>query len=517
MVDYNLPGMRGDEFCRRIRMNLNSRGVPLMMMTSSAPTTAEVGSLESGADDYVSKKETPEILLLRIRALLRKAPAQAAILEPQDSRFRRPRILAVDDSPVYLEFLCAELLSQGYEVETATNGLEGLARIQEERFDCILLDLIMPEMDGIEACQKIVDLNKGQNNGVAVIILTDLGNLGALNRGLEAGADDFVAKSNDVAILLARIQALIRRRVFHEENSRIVEEQKSRELEMLRAHAGREIAEARATIAEKLVQANRDLQEANRKLKDTQAQLIQNEKMASLGQLVAGIAHEINNPLAFVVNNLFLVETSLDGLFPEIEPALPRPAFGKLRKARVQLGEMKEGLDRVKELVLDLRTFSRLDEGEFKCVDVVEILDAVLLLMKHKMNGRIGVEKNYSKDRNLFCSPGRLNQVFMNLIGNALDAVAEQGCLVITTRQTGETFLVSIRDTGSGIAEAIRGKIFDPFFTTKPVGQGTGLGLAISYGIIQDHRGSIEVQSEEGVGTEFIVKIPLNLELQMGK
>ena len=148
-------------------------------------------------------------------------------------------------------------------------------------------------------------------------------------------------------------------------------------------------------MAEKLVQANHDLQEANRKLKETQAQLIQNEKMASLGQLVAGIAHEINNPLAFVVNNLFIVESGLDGLAPEMEPHLSEPSLKKLRKARARLGEMREGLDRVKELVLDLRTFSRLDEGEFKTVDVVETIDAVLLLLKHKMNGRIRVEKHY--------------------------------------------------------------------------------------------------------------------------
>jgi two-component system NtrC family sensor kinase len=175
---------------------------------------------------------------------------------------------------------------------------------------------------------------------------------------------------------------------------------------------------------------------------------------------------------------------------------------------------MREGLDRVKELVLDLRTFSRMDEGEFKTVDVVETIDAVLLLLKHKMNGRIQVEKHYVAERTLFCYAGRLHQVLMNLIANAVDAIAGDGKIVITTSQTSDAFLVSVRDTGAGIPDAIRGKIVDPFFTTKPVGQGTGLGLAISYGIVQDHGGSIEVQSEEGVGTEFVVSIPLDLETQ---
>jgi two-component system NtrC family sensor kinase len=352
---------------------------------------------------------------------------------------------------------------------------------------------------------------------VPSIVVTGSAEPGDLNRALEAGADDFVAKSSDLAVLRVRIQALIRRKFFREENDRVVEELKARELETLRARAGRQMAEARAAITEKLVQANHDLEDANRKLKETQAQLIQNEKMASLGQLVAGIAHEINNPLAFVVNNLFIVESGLDGLVPEMEPHLAEPCRNKLRKARARLGEMREGLDRVKELVLDLRTFSRLDEGEFKTVDVVETIDAVLLLLNHKMNGRIQVEKYYVAERSLYCYAGRLHQVLMNLIANAVDAIVGEGKIVITTRQTPEDFLISVRDTGAGIPEAIRSKIFDPFFTTKPVGQGTGLGLAISYGIVAEHGGSIEVQSEEGEGTEFIVKIPLGLELQREK
>jgi two-component system, NtrC family, sensor kinase len=517
IAGYNLPGMRGDDFCRRIRMNSDTREIPLLIMTGSIGEIAEIPSRDSGAHGYIARSENPEILLLRIRALLRKGAEEDTVLNDQDSSFRSASILIIDDSPTYLAALSQEMRNQGYRVKSAPNGPEGLNHLKTDRFDCVLVDLLMPYMTGFEVCRRITAMRSNMENVPAVILLTGSTNRDDLNRGLEAGADDFVAKSSDLAVLRARVQALMRRRFYQEETRRIVGELKTKELETRSALAGREAAETRAAMAEKLVQANQDLEESNRKLKETQAQLIQNEKMASLGQLVAGIAHEINNPLAFVVNNLFVAESGLDSLAPEIEPHLSEPLLRKLRKARDRLGEMREGLTRVKELVLDLRTFSRLDEGEFKTVDIVEAMDTVLLLLKHKMNSRIQVEKRYGPSRLLHCSAGRINQVLMNLTANAVDAIAGNGRIVITTGQTPQVFTISIRDTGAGIPESIRGKIFDPFFTTKPVGQGTGLGLAISYGIVQDHDGSIEVQSEEGLGTEFIVKIPLDLEAQRAK
>jgi two-component system NtrC family sensor kinase len=514
LVDYNLPGMRGDELCRRLRTNTRTRAIPILIMTATAPETAEIQSLESGADGYVLKTASNDVLLLRVRAQLRNAVAPLPIFNPQDADFRPARILAIDDSPTYLAFVCAELRNLGYQVESALSGMEGLRYVETERFDCVLVDMAMPIVDGIEVCQRISTMRKNHLCNGAVIILTGAANQKELNEGLEAGADDFVAKSGDLAVLQARIQALMRRKYFQEENVRIVQENKVRELEMLQARAGRELAEARAAMAEELVKANDELQQSNSRLKETQTQLIQTEKMASLGQLVAGIAHEINNPLAFVVNNLFIVDSALEALAREMKAHLSEAGLKKLQKTRVRLTEMRDGLDRVKELVLDLRTFSRLDEAEFKTVDVVEGIDAVLLLLKHRMSGRIVVERHQSGVRTLYCYAGRLNQVLMNLIANGIDAISGPGTLSISTSQTAESFLISIRDTGKGIPEGIRSKIFDPFFTTKPVGEGTGLGLAISYGIVQDHGGSIEVQSQEGVGTEFTIRIPLNLELR---
>lgn len=512
IAGYILPGMRGDDFCRRIRRNLDTHGIPLLIMTGSVAEIEEIHSLDSGASGYLARSEDAEIQLLRIRALLGTGSEQESVAPNRSAVFRSPSILIIDDSPNYLAALSQEMRNQGYKVRTAHDGPNGLKQLQDHAFDCVLVDLVMPYMTGFEVCRRITAMRSSMESVPAVILLTGSSSQDDMNRGLEAGADDFVAKSSDLSVLRARLHALLRRRFYQEETRRIEEQLKSKELETQSALAGRLAAEARAAIAEKLVQANYDLEEANRKLKQTQAQLIQHEKMASLGQLVAGIAHEINNPLAFVVNNLFLAENGLTSLATEIEPHLAEPLLRKLRKARDRLGEMGEGLARVKTLVLDLRTFSRLDEGEFQTIDIIEAIDTVLLLLKHKMNNRIQVEKRYGPDRLLHCSAGRINQVLMNLVANAVDAIAAKGKIVITTSRTPELLGISIRDTGSGIAENIRGKIFDPFFTTKPVGQGTGLGLAISYGIIQDHHGSIEVHSEVGAGTEFVLKIPLDLE-----
>ncbi len=512
LADYYLPGMRGDELCRQIRMNVNTRGIPILMLTVDETHDAETHGLQSGADDYLPKSADRDILLLRVRALLRKSQAQAAVLGRGDSHFNRARMLAIDDSPTYLQYLAEELRSENYQVEEASGGAEGLDRLARQAFDCVLVDLVMPGIDGIEVCRRITEMRRSMDNPTVVLMLTSRENKEDMTRGLEAGADDFVGKSSDMAVLKARIRALLRRKFFQEENRRIIEELKNKELETVRARAEKDAAEVRAALAEELAQTNRDRQEANRKLKETQMHLVQSEKMASLGQLVAGIAHEVNNPLAFVMNNLFTIETQLNRLGGEATSRLSETSWKRLEKIRLRVGDMRQGLERVKELVLDLRTFSRLDEGKFKTIDVGQSIDAVLRFLHHKMKGRIEVEKNYGPVRDLSCYAGQLNQVFMNVLANAVDAIEGAGKITITTATQDGMFLITVRDTGRGIPESIRHRVFEPFFTTKGVGQGTGLGLAISYGIIQAHGGAIQASSREGEGTEFVIRIPLALE-----
>ena len=512
VVDYYLPGVRGDELCRQIRQNVATRGIPILMLTVEENDAAQLHGLESGADDYVSKAVEKDILILRIRALLRKSQTQSAILTGTDTLFRRARLLAIDDSPTYLEYLAGELAQDGYQVEKASSGKEGLELLSTREFDCVLVDLVMPQMDGVAVCSQITEMRRTMDNPIVVLMLTSRESKDDMMRGLEAGADDFVGKSSDMAVLKARIRALLRRKFFQQENQRIVRELKDKELEAVRARAETEAAEAKAALAEKLTETNRELEETNRRLKETQMHLIQSEKMASLGQLVAGIAHEINNPLAFVMNNLFTVDRSLNAFRSKLGSSLSPDWKKKLEKVTTQLDEMREGLDRVKELVLNLRTFSRLDEGDFKTVDIHQSIESALMFLNHKMKDRIEVVRNYGPVALLPCYAGQLNQVLLNVLANAVEAIERKGKITITTTQKNGSYLISVRDTGKGVPDSIKNRLFEPFFTTKGVGEGTGLGLSISYGIIQRHKGTIEVKSDEGSGSEFLVRIPLDLE-----
>jgi len=215
-----------------------------------------------------------------------------------------------------------------------------------------------------------------------------------------------------------------------------------------------EVAEANRQLRaanDELAKLYNQIAETNRQLKEAQMHLIHSEKMASLGQLVAGIAHEINNPLAFVLNNLFTIEENLNYVTDDVDAYFSPVSRGKVEKIRARLGDMRGGMERVKELVLKLRTFSRLDEGEYKRIDIQESVDSVLLFLQHQVKGRIQIEKHYGPVRTISCYAGGLNQVLMNLITNAVDAIERQGKIVITTNHAEGMFCISVRDSGKGI------------------------------------------------------------------
>jgi len=249
------------------------------------------------------------------------------------------------------------------------------------------------------------------------------------------------------------------------------------------------------------------VEERTEELRQTQAQLLQAEKMKSLGQLVAGVAHELNNPIGFVHANLQLLDEYtrklMDGPASDAEAQRIADAITKL------LLRSREGTERVKKIVQDLRTFSRMDQAELQEVDLHEEIDRTLALMEPRLKNRITVERDYGSLPRVQCYAGQLNQVFLNLLINACDAIEEKGTIRITTRPTEAGVRLEFEDDGPGIPEAVQSRIFDPFFTTKPIGVGTGLGLSLSHGIIERHDGKISVSSTPGVGTVFTVELPL--------
>jgi len=251
------------------------------------------------------------------------------------------------------------------------------------------------------------------------------------------------------------------------------------------------------------------VEERTMELRETQAQLVHSEKMKSLGQLVAGVAHELNNPIGFVHANLQLldeyVEKLLAGQNTESETQRVREGITKL------LTRSREGTERVKKIVQDLRTFSRMDQAEIQEVNLHEEIDRTLALMEPRFKNCITVERDYAELPDVRCYPGQLNQVFLNLLMNACDAIEGEGTISIRTRPLAEGVELSFADDGPGIPPEVVGRIFDPFFTTKDVGAGTGLGLSLSHGIIERHDGSIRVESELGRGATFIIELPLDV------
>jgi signal transduction histidine kinase len=270
-----------------------------------------------------------------------------------------------------------------------------------------------------------------------------------------------------------------------------------------------------------------ELVSAFERLRETQSQLVQSTKMAALGELTAGIAHEINNPVSFTRNSSFALDQDLKDITKLIQKY--RSYFQKLKQDKSEIEEFEKGIDyqallrsinqeisgikegtrRTTEIVKNLREFSHEDSGEKELADIHQGIDAALNILKSRFTTKISLTKNYDQSNGeIKCHIGQLNQVFLNVLSNALDAIEEKGEIVITTKNQENSLLVSIKNDGKGIPEEIINKIFDPFFTTKKIGDGTGLGLSISHGIIKNHGGTISVVSNQKDGTRFDIILP---------
>jgi signal transduction histidine kinase len=393
------------------------------------------------------------------------------------------RVLIADDEPVSRRLLEGYLQKWGYEVTAAPNGAEAWRLFQGTAFAIVITDWMMPEVDGLELIRRIRAAHRP--GYVHATLLTAKAEKEDLVEGMEAGADDFLTKPFDREELRVRLRA-----------------------------------------AERLVNLERDLAEQNRVLRETQAALVQSEKLASLGQLAAGVAHEINNPIAYVINNLVVIRRDTQAALAALEArrggdvaeATRLEAAADIEYLHENFARMcdktLEGLQRVRDIVRNLRDFARLDEAEFKEADLNAALQSTIEIVRHQIKEKcIRVETDFAPLPPVLCHPGKINQVFLNLLVNAIQACDRDGVVIARTRGDLGAVVVEVQDNGCGIKAEHRSRLFEPFFTTKPVGQGTGLGLSVSFGIVRDHGGAIEVDSEVGRGSTFRVRLPLQPEV----
>lgn len=313
----------------------------------------------------------------------------------------------------------------------------------------------------------------------------------------------------------------------------------------IKKEANREIYRQKEEIlaqAEELQQANEETTAANEalehqkeeltstleNLKKTQSQLIQSAKMASLGQLTAGVAHELNNPINFINGNVSPLKRDINEVYQILESYESLVKKNKLEKEFKDVEALKEelnyeflieeinkllegineGANRTSNIVIGLRSFSRLDEDEFKQVDIHEVIESTLTVLHNKIKNRITINKNYGDVGLIECLPTKINQVFMNILSNGIQAIEGEGEIAITTTKKNGSIQVSFKDNGQGMTDEVKKHIFEPFYTTKDVGKGTGLGLSISFGIVENHNGEIRVESDVNMGSEFIVTLP---------
>jgi two-component system, NtrC family, sensor kinase len=428
-------------------------------------------------------------------------------------------ILIVDDTPNNIRVLVEILHGAGFKISVVKSGELALEKAPFIKPDLILLDVMMPGIDGFETCRRLKADEATKD--ILIIFMTALSELENKVKGLQLGAVDYITKPIQIEEVLARVNVhlTLRNTQFQLFN---------------------EVIERR--------QAETKLQQTLKQLQQTQMQLIQGEKMSSLGQLVAGIAHEINNPVNFIYGNLTHANDYTQDLLrllqvyqqyypnpvPEVQFEIEAIKLDFLAKDLSSLlDSMKVGAERIRQIVLSLRVFSRLDEAEIKVVDIHKGIDSTLMILAHRLKGKcdrceIQVIKEYDDLPLVECYAGQLNQVFMNILSNAIYALEEgnreRGMenrkndqfptpqICIRTELEENQVKIYITDNGSGIPEEVKQRMFEPFYTTKPIGVGMGMGLAISCQIVtQQHGGTLECMSQPGQGTEFAIAIPIRL------
>jgi two-component system NtrC family sensor kinase len=413
-------------------------------------------------------------------------------------RVVRERILIVDDS-VTVRKIFTKCLSTYNDCLEAASVPEALEQLKNNQFALVITDVMMPGIPGTDLLRKIIE----NYPDVAVIMVSGIDQPRRVLDAMRLGAFDYLFKPCDLDVLQLSVDRALERR-------QLLLETRQNKLD--------------------LQTRNEELALGKAKLERLQGQMVHREKMASLGQLAAGIAHELNNPVGFIYGNMDL----LNGCIQDLKKLLNYFELANLPEATrsgadlIQeqidyrhlledldsiIADTRDGAERIRDIVQNLRTFSRLDEAEFTKSDVHEGIDSTLrLLSGYFKDGKIKLTRNFGKLPLIESFSGQLNQVWMNLLVNALQSIGSSGGEIrVTTQSNGEFVFVWVIDSGKGIKAEHLNRIFDPFFTTKAVGEGTGLGLSISFGIIKRHQGTIGVKSSPGQGSSFMVKLPIKL------
>lgn len=426
------------------------------------------------------------------------------------------QVLVVDDTPTNLEVVTEVLSTAGYDVAIAMSGERALKQLKYQSPSLILLDVQMPGIDGFETCRRLKE--DSRTSQIPVIFLTAFSDTESIIKGFSLGAVDYISKPFQEEVLLARVQTHLRLSTLNQ----VLEQQ----------------------VAERTVQ----LKQALDNLHKAQLEIIQSEKMSSLGNLIAGIAHEINNPLGFLKGSIKNSEEYIQDLSSHLslyQAHYPQPVPSIQDHAEeidleflnqdlpTLLNSMDAAADRIHSISVSLRTFSRADTEYKVDADVHEGLDSTLLLLKYRLKAdehrpEIQVQKQYGELPEVQCFPGQLNQVFMNILANAIDIFDEvaqqttfahlkthpQVLTIYTVLVEPDWIEIRIKDNGRGMTEDVKAKIFEHLFTTKGVGKGTGLGLAIAHQIVVEaHGGRLTVQSELGQGSEFCIQLPIHSDL----
>lgn len=429
----------------------------------------------------------------------------------------QPLILIVENNAIDARILLDVLEAAGYRTLATKSGEDAIAKLTEVVPDLILLAVMLPGIDGFEMCDRIQSNPTTQE--VPIIFITARSDAEDKVKGLNLGAVDYITKPFQPAEVLARVQLHLKLR------------QQTQQLKHLNDQLEQRVSERTNQLSRSLT----DLQAV-------QLQLIQQEKMSTLGQLVAGIGHEINNPLNSITGNLAHAEQYVQDLlshlrlyhryYPDPVAEIVQDAeeidFSFLATDLLQLlTTMQLAADRIAHISRSLRTFSRSDSENTIELQIQDGLDSTLLLLQHRLKANsyrpaIQILRDYAELPPISCYPGQLNQVFMNLLANAIDAIEESNRgrsyaeivarpnqIRVITELKSDTVTIRIRDNGTGMSQTVQQEMLKPSFTTKPIGKGTGLGLAIAYQIIvEKHQGSLICNSAPGEGTEFTIELP---------